>query len=102
VKNVTYSCSEHSLFSIIGEDNIMPTAYVLIKCEEGAEGRLISNLDGKDTIREIEPTVGHYDYVAKITSQDTERLDEVIGKIHRNDKVRSTNVLILNEAVEAA
>jgi DNA-binding Lrp family transcriptional regulator len=80
----------------------MPTAYVLIKCEEGAENKLMRKLDRKDTIRKIEPTVGHYDLVAKITSPDTEHLDELIGEIHSNDKVHSTNVLILNEAVEAA
>ena len=62
----------------------------------------MSKLDGKDTIREIQPTVGHYDFVAKITSPDIELLDELIGEIHCNDKVRSTNVLRLNEAVEAA
>jgi len=79
----------------------MPTAFVLIKCDEGAEGRIMSNLDRKDTIHEIQPTVGHYDFVAKITSPDMERLDEIIGEIHCNDKVRSTKVLRLNEAVEA-
>ena len=79
----------------------MPTAFVLIKCEEGAEGRILSNLDRKDTIHEIQPTVGHYDFVAKITSPDMEHLDKVIGEIYCNDKVRSTKVLRLNEAVEA-
>ena len=80
----------------------MPTAFVLIKCDEGAEGRIMSNIDRKHTIHEIQPTVGHYDFVAKITSPDMERLDEIIGEIHCNDKVRSTKVLRLNEAVEAA
>jgi DNA-binding Lrp family transcriptional regulator len=80
----------------------MPTAFVLIKCEEGAEDRIMRNLDGNDTVREIQPTVGHYDLVAKITSPDIEHIDKVIGEIHCNDKVRSTKVLRLNEAVEAA
>ena len=80
----------------------MPTAFVLIKCEEGAEGRIMKNLDGKDTIREIQPTVGHYDLIAKITCPDGEHLDEEIREIIYNDKVRSTNVLRLNEAVETA
>jgi len=80
----------------------MPTAFVLIKCEDGAEERIMRNLDRKDTIRELQPTVGHYDFVAKITSPDIEHLDEIIGEIHCNDKVRSTKVLRLNEAVEAA
>jgi DNA-binding Lrp family transcriptional regulator len=82
--------------------SIMPTAFVLIKCEEGAEGRIMSNIHGKDTIKEIQPTVGHYDLVAKITTPDVEHLDEVIGEIHCNNKVHSTKVLRLNEAVEAA
>lgn len=80
----------------------MPTAFVLIKCEDGAERKIMNSLDGKETIREFQPTVGHYDFVAKITSPDMERLDEIIGEIHCNDKVRSTNVLRLNEAAEAA
>jgi DNA-binding Lrp family transcriptional regulator len=80
----------------------MPTAFVLIKCEEGAEDRIMRNLDGKNTVREIQSTVGHYDLVAKITSPDIEHLDEVIGEIHCNEKVHSTKVLRLNETVEAA
>ena len=60
----------------------------------------MSNLDRKDTIHEIQPTVGHYDFIAKITSPDMEHLDEVIVEIHCNDKVRSTKVLRLNETVE--
>ena len=69
----------------------MPTAYVLIKCEEGAEGKIIANLNQKDTIHEIQPTVGHYDFIAKVTSPDMEHLDELIGEIRCNDKVRSTH-----------
>ena len=80
----------------------MPTAYVLIKCEDGAEGRIMHNLNQNDTIHEIQPTVGHYDFIAKVTSSDMERLDEIIGEIHCNNKVRSTNVLRLNEVIEAA
>ena len=80
----------------------MPTAFVLIKCEEGAERKIMRRFCGKDTVREIQPTVGHYDFVAKITSPDVEHLDKIIVEIHRNDKVRSTNVLRLNEIVEAS
>ena len=80
----------------------MPTAFVLIKGEEGAEDKIKSNLDEKDTVSEIQSTIGHYDFVAKITSPDVDHLDEIIGEIHGNDKVRSTKVLRLNEAVEAA
>ncbi|MGI0088664.1 MAG: hypothetical protein ACREBI_12010 [Nitrosotalea sp.] len=43
---------------------------------------------------DIQPTVGHYDLVAKITSSSTEHLNETIEEIHCNDKVRSTKVLL--------
>ncbi|HYL65799.1 MAG TPA: Lrp/AsnC family transcriptional regulator [Nitrosopumilaceae archaeon] len=84
------------------DDQVLPTAFVLIRCEEGAEGKIMSKLNRKDTIREIQPTVGHYDFIAKVTSPDMEDLDKVIGEIRHNDKVRLTNVLRLNELVEAA
>ena len=80
----------------------MPTAFVLIKCDEGTEQGIMKRLGRKDVIREVQPTVGHYDLVAKITSPSIEHLDELIGEIHCDDKVRSTKVLRLNEAVEAA
>ena len=80
----------------------MPTAFVLIRCEEGAEERIMRKYNGKNSVGEIKPTVGHYDFVAKITSPDADRLDEIIEEIHCNDKVRSTNVLRLNELIEAA
>jgi len=80
----------------------MPTAFVLIRCEDGEEGKIMRNLDGRDAIREIQPTVGHYDFVAKITSPDLEHLDEVIGNIHRSGKVLSTKVLRLSETAETA
>ena len=80
----------------------MPTAFVLIKCEEGAEEKIMNKIDRKDAVSEIQPTVGHYDFVAKITSKNIENLDEIIGEIHCNEKIRSTNVLRLNETAEAA
>ena len=80
----------------------MPTAFVLIRCEEGAEKRIMRKYNGKNSVSEIQPTVGHYDFVAKIASPDVDRLDEIIEEIHCNDKVRLTNVLRLSEPVETA
>jgi len=102
VKNLTYSCGKHALFAGMRNDKTLPTAFVLIKCQEGSEGSIMSNLNRKDMIREIKPTVGHYDFIAKVTTPDMEHLDKVIGEIRYNDKVRSTNVLRLHESVEAA
>ena len=75
----------------------MPSAYVLMKCEVGAERRIIKNLSEEDTIGEVQPTIGHYDLVAKITSTTIEHMDEIIKEIHRDDKILSTKVLRMNE-----
>lgn len=75
----------------------MPSAYVLMKCEEGAEKRIIKNLTDADVIQEVQPTIGHYDLVAKITSSSVEDMDEILQRIHRDEKIRSAKVLRMNE-----
>src|SRR5947209_28033 len=70
----------------------MPTAFAQVRCEEGVKINIIKNIDGRDVIGEIQSTVWHYDFVAKITSPDMEHLDEIIEKTHCNDKVHLTNV----------
>lgn len=75
----------------------MPSAYVLMKCEEGAETRIIKSLAREDVIKEVQPTIGHYDLVAKITSPNMEDMDEIIQWIHRDEKIRSAKVLRMNE-----
>ncbi|MDE1829278.1 MAG: Lrp/AsnC ligand binding domain-containing protein [Thaumarchaeota archaeon] len=75
----------------------MPSAYVLMKCEEGAENRIIKNLTKTDVIREVQPTIGHYDLIAKITSSSIEDMDEIIQQIHKDEKIHSTKVLRMNE-----
>ncbi len=54
----------------------------------------MKGLDKADVVMDIQPTVGHYDLIAKITSPSTEHLNETIEEIHENDKVRSTKVLL--------
>jgi hypothetical protein len=72
----------------------MPTAFVLIKCEEGAEDKIRRRLDKKDVKMDVQPTIGHYDLVAKVTSPSLEHLNETIEGICGNDKVLSTRVLL--------
>ncbi len=75
----------------------MPSAYVLMRCEEGAEKRMIRNLNVEVTIREVQPTIGHYDWIAKITSPSVEQMDEIIKEIHSNNEVLSTKILRMHE-----
>jgi len=91
-----------SLAGVVNGD-IMPTAFVLIKCEEGEEARIMRKLAGTDWVREVKPTVGHYDLLTKVASPSVEQLNEVIEEIHGHDKVSSTKVLLkMNEIAEAA
>ena len=75
----------------------MPTAYVLMKCEEGAENRIMRNLSGSDYIRELLPTIGHYDLIAKVSSGTTGEMDEILRQIHSDEKVRAARVLTMND-----
>lgn len=75
----------------------MPSAYVLMRCEEGAENRIIKSLTKEDVIKEVQPTIGHYDLIAKITSPSMEDMDAIIQWLHQDEKIHSTKVLRMNE-----
>lgn len=75
----------------------MPTAYVLMKCEDGSESRIMRNLSGSGHVSELLPTIGHYDLIAKVTSQSVDEMDEIIRQIHRDEKVRAARVLTTSD-----
>lgn len=75
----------------------MPTAFVLMKCDDGAEKRIMRNLVRSDNISEVQHTIGHYDLIAKISSPTHDDVEEMIRKIHRDDQVRASKVLRMNE-----
>jgi len=78
----------------------MPTAFLLMKCEQGTEDRIIHNLTDSDCIGEVQPTIGQYDLVAKFTSPNMDDLNELIEQVQGDDKVRSAKVLLgISEAV---
>jgi DNA-binding Lrp family transcriptional regulator len=76
---------------------LMPSAFVLMKCKEGAENKIIENLTEARQI-EIQHTIGHYDMITKVTSKNSYDLDEIIDEIRRHDKIGSIKVLRTNEA----
>ncbi len=75
----------------------MPTAYVLMKCEDGTENRIMRSLAGSANITEMLPTIGHYDLIAKVSSSTIDEMDDIIRKIHRDEKVRAAKVLTMND-----
>lgn len=78
----------------------MPSAYILMKCDQGKEKEILQNLTRTGCIKEVQPTIGHYDLVAKLTYPSADYLDEILEEIRNDDKVRSTNVLRTNEPIE--
>jgi len=78
----------------------MPMAFVLMKCDKGTEDGIIQNLADCDCITEVQPTIGHYDLVAKFTSHNMDDLNELIEEVRRDDKVRYSKVLLgISEAL---
>jgi len=74
----------------------MGSAYVLINCDLGFDEDVISQLKTIDEIKEVQCTFGAYDIIAKVESDDVDKLrDTILLKIRKLDKVRSTLTLMV-------
>ncbi len=79
----------------------MATAYVLINCELGSEENVISELKNIEGLKEVHGTFGAYDILAKVESDQVEKLREIITwKIRKIPKIRSTLTLMGIEGQE--
>ena len=56
----------------------LATGYVLINCELGSEDAVISELKSIEGVREVHGTFGAYDILAKVESEQVEKLRETI------------------------
>ena len=73
----------------------MTMAYLLINSELGSDVEIISILRSIDCVNEVNGVYGAYDILAKIESENYEKLTEVITtKIRKTTNVRSTLTLI--------
>ncbi len=73
----------------------MTFAYVLISCDLGFEEDIISQLKTIDGVKEVHGTFGAYDILAKVESDDVEKLrDTITLKIRKLDRIRSTLTLM--------
>ncbi len=52
----------------------MPIAYVLISCELGSEKAIVDELKSIEGVKEVQPTYGIYDVIAKVEVQDEHKL----------------------------
>ena len=73
----------------------MRFAYVLINCDLGIEEDIISQLKTIDEVKEVQGVFGTYDILAKVESDDVDKLrDTITWKIRKLDRVRSTLTLM--------
>ncbi len=76
----------------------MPSAYVLINTEIGAEDEVLKSLRKIDAVKEAYIVYGVYDIIAKIDAESMDKLKEIVTwHIRRLDKVRSTLTMIIVE-----
>ena len=73
----------------------MERAYVLINCDTGYEESIIKELKKMGSIKEIHGTLGVYDIIAKVESENQEKLKEaIIGDIRKLTNIKSTLTLM--------
>jgi len=77
----------------------MPTAFVLINSEIGAEDEVIKELKKIKNVKEAYTVYGVYDVIARIEADTTDKLKEIVSwSIRRLDRVRSTLTMIVVES----
>ncbi|MEM0116973.1 MAG: Lrp/AsnC ligand binding domain-containing protein [Conexivisphaerales archaeon] len=76
----------------------MAKAFVLINADLGAEDELVNELKKIPNVKEVYVVYGVYDLIAKVESDDMEKVKETITwHIRRLEKVRSTLTMIVLE-----
>ena len=76
----------------------MPTAYVLINADLGAEEELVKELKNIEHVSEVYVVYGVYDVVTTVDASQTEEVKETTPwKISRLEKQRSTLTMIVVE-----
>jgi DNA-binding Lrp family transcriptional regulator len=74
----------------------MPSAFVLINTEIGAEEEILQELRKISNVKEAYVVYGVYDIIAKVEAENMDKLKEIISwKIRRLDKVRSTLTMLV-------
>lgn len=85
----------------------MSTAYVLLNSDLGSDEAIISEvknvLSNEDVKFEIQGVYGVYDIVLKLSSEDAEKLRNIItNKIRKIGKVQSTLTMMVIEEQEGS
>jgi DNA-binding Lrp family transcriptional regulator len=76
----------------------MPTAYILLNTEIGAEHHVLSALKKIEGVQEAHSLCGVYDIIAHIKAESTEKLKYIItNRIEKIGKINSKLTMIINE-----
>ena len=74
----------------------MPTAYVLLNCDLGAESDIIKKIKEVPEVVEVTHIIGVYDIIVRVSSDDMFKLRKIIKtNLKHIDKVRSTLTMIV-------
>lgn len=76
----------------------MPTAYILLCCDLGSENDVLQAIKQIDEVEEVNRVFGVYDIIVKLSSDNMDKLREIITMRVRNiEKVRSALTIIKSE-----
>ena len=76
----------------------MPTAFVVINSEIGAENEVLKQLKALPEVKEACLVYGVYDVIVKVSADTQDKLKDIVtSKIRGLDKVRSTLTMIVVE-----
>jgi DNA-binding Lrp family transcriptional regulator len=76
----------------------MPTAYILLCCDLGSENDVLQAIKMIDEVEEVNRVFGVYDIIVKLSSDNMDKLKDIITMRVRNiEKVRSVITIIKSE-----
>lgn len=79
----------------------MTTAFIMINAEIGSEDQLEEELRKLNNVREVHPVYGAYDIVVKVEAETMDQLKEVISRIRKLDKIKSTLTMMVMEETKS-
>ena len=79
----------------------MTTAFIMINAEIGFEDQLEEELRKLNNVREVHPVYGAYDIVVKVEAETMDQLKEVISRIRKLDKIKSTLTMTVIEETKS-
>jgi DNA-binding Lrp family transcriptional regulator len=81
--------------SQINHTHKIATAHLIIKCRSGEESSVIEQLKNIDAVKSVQRTIGEFDILVKVESDDSDSLGRLITwKIMKNDHIQSITTLM--------